>query len=447
MFPRGGPDSKPRCPPPNTRGQHALATSLPSSSPFPLLHSPNPFSPVPRAPSSLLHHHLLPTELNSPPSPREHRGLGAEICRQFAAAGANIAINYFNDAAAAEALAAELPSLSAAPAPAPVRAVALRADASSTAACASLVTDAAAALGGPLAVVVANAGWTRVSAFGDLDALSEADWDRCWAANVKSPLALLRAALPGFRALHERGEGGGVFLLTSSVSGVATGGSSMAYSVTKAAQLHLMKCLAATQGPGVRVNAVLPGLLLTDWGLGLGEERVAESKRRAVLGRETKLEDCAAAYVMLAKNESMTGAKVQVGEWLFPCLLGGHLLADFVVTCTLLSLAARGPSSGVCFSIRLLTCFARLRRHIARQTPVWLFSRPETVYLPRREFVAKAAICGSGSDRVDARRASCTSCSQYPHRRAPANKNVTILLSPNPKSLPLLSGPLSLLLT
>ncbi len=39
----------------------------------------------------------------------------------------------------------------------------------------------------------------------------------------------------------------------------------MPYSVTKSAGLHLMKCLAATQGPKVRVNAVLPGLLLTDW--------------------------------------------------------------------------------------------------------------------------------------------------------------------------------------
>ena len=39
----------------------------------------------------------------------------------------------------------------------------------------------------------------------------------------------------------------------------------MAYSVTKAAGLHLMKCIATTQGPKVRINAVLPGLLLTDW--------------------------------------------------------------------------------------------------------------------------------------------------------------------------------------
>lgn len=39
----------------------------------------------------------------------------------------------------------------------------------------------------------------------------------------------------------------------------------MAYSVTKAAGLHLMKCLAATQGPKLRINAILPGQLLTEW--------------------------------------------------------------------------------------------------------------------------------------------------------------------------------------
>jgi NAD(P)-dependent dehydrogenase (short-subunit alcohol dehydrogenase family) len=39
----------------------------------------------------------------------------------------------------------------------------------------------------------------------------------------------------------------------------------MAYSVTKAAGLHLMKCIATTQGPKTRINAILPGLLLTEW--------------------------------------------------------------------------------------------------------------------------------------------------------------------------------------
>ncbi|KAK6396814.1 hypothetical protein LTR65_008712 [Meristemomyces frigidus] len=110
-------------------------------------------------------------------------------------------------------------------------------------------------------------------------------WDKCYAVNVKGMHALLRAALPTFKNNAE----GGVFLITSSVAAVSLGGSSMAYSVTKAAQVHLMKCLANTQGKKVRVNAVLPGLLLTDWGNLYGEERLAKLKEQAVLKKEVSL--------------------------------------------------------------------------------------------------------------------------------------------------------------
>lgn len=60
----------------------------------------------------------------------------------------------------------------------------------------------------------------------------------------------------------------------------------MGYSVTKAAGLQLMKCLAATQGAKLRINAVLPGLLLTEWGLRYPEARIKALKERAVLKME-----------------------------------------------------------------------------------------------------------------------------------------------------------------
>lgn len=147
--------------------------------------------------------------------------------------------------------------------------------------CANCVEKAHSAFG-HLDIVVGNAGWTKFTAFDDLDAMSEAEWDKCWAVNVKGMHALLKAAMPIFRENAE----GGVFLITSSIAGVSLGGSSMAYSVTKAAQLHLMKCLANSQGEKVRVNAVLPGLLLTDWGNVYGDERIKVLKERAVLKRE-----------------------------------------------------------------------------------------------------------------------------------------------------------------
>ena len=135
---------------------------------------------------------------------------------------------------------------------------------------------------GGLDIVVANAGWTRFSAFADLDALSDAEWDRCWRTNVLGVKSLIASAMPAF----EGNEEGGVVLVTSSIAGRTIGGSSMAYSVTKAAQLHLVKCVAKTQGSKVRCNAVLPGLLLTEWGLEYGEERIEELRQAAVLKRE-----------------------------------------------------------------------------------------------------------------------------------------------------------------
>ena len=104
-------------------------------------------------------------------------------------------------------------------------------------------------------------GYTRFSTYGDLNAPTVEDWDTCFAVNVKAPFFSLRAALPTFNANPD----GGAFIFTSSIAGRIAGGSSLPYSITKAAQLHLMKAMAATQGPKVRVNAVLPGLLLTEW--------------------------------------------------------------------------------------------------------------------------------------------------------------------------------------
>ena len=56
----------------------------------------------------------------------------------------------------------------------------------------------------------------------------------------------------------------------------------MTYSVSKAAGLHLIRCLAQTHGPKIRVNAVFPGLL-TDWGNKFGVERIEKMNEMAAL--------------------------------------------------------------------------------------------------------------------------------------------------------------------
>lgn len=207
------------------------------------------------------------------------RGLGAEISRKFAAQGCNIAINYVNSEAPAQELAKQLQQDH------NIKTVTIKGDGGVMADCARCVQETIKAFGG-IDIVVGNAGWTKFTNFNDLDAMTEAEWDKCWSVNVKGMHALLKEALPTFKKNSE----GGVFLITSSVAGVSLSGSSMAYSVTKAAQLHLMKCMANTQGEKVRINAVLPGLLLTDWGNLYGEERLAMLKDRAVLKKEVRVD-------------------------------------------------------------------------------------------------------------------------------------------------------------
>lgn len=202
-------------------------------------------------------------------------GLGAEICRKFAEEGCNVAINYANNEAPAQELAKEIQTKFG------TKTIVLKADCGVLSEIKTLIDETIKAFGG-LDGVIGNAGWTKFTNFADLDAMEEFEWDKCWAVNVKGQHALLKYALPTFNANPE----GGFFIITSSIAAKSLSGSSMAYSVTKAAQVHLMKCLAKVAGEKARINAVLPGLLLTDWGNLYGEERIAMLKDAAALKKE-----------------------------------------------------------------------------------------------------------------------------------------------------------------
>jgi NAD(P)-dependent dehydrogenase (short-subunit alcohol dehydrogenase family) len=65
---------------------------------------------------------------------------------------------------------------------------------------------------------------------------------------------------------------------------VKPSGSSLPYSVTKAALIHLTKALATICAPKIKVNAVSPGLILTDWGMQFSEEK----REAARMGTKTK---------------------------------------------------------------------------------------------------------------------------------------------------------------
>jgi hypothetical protein len=57
-------------------------------------------------------------------------------------------------------------------------------------------------------------------------------------------------------------------------------------------------------------------MLMVEQGQRFGEDIINGIKERAVLKKETDLDDCADMYVAIAKNSSMTGQRVQVGKYL-----------------------------------------------------------------------------------------------------------------------------------
>lgn len=140
---------------------------------------------------------------------------------------------------------------------------------------------------GRLDVVVSNAGWTRITNFNNLEeGMVDEDWDRCFLYNVKSHLWLLYAA----KEHLEKSEG--AFVTTASIAGVKPSGSSLPYSVTKAAAIHLTKALALICSPKIRLNAVSPGLLMTEWGLKFPEDKREAAKEATKLKRFATVEVC-----------------------------------------------------------------------------------------------------------------------------------------------------------
>ena len=226
-------------------------------------------------------------------------GLGREIALQLAHAGMDLGIAYSRSREDAEQTVREVEAMG-------VRAVALQADLKMTADAKRLVEAFSEAFG-RLDLLIHNAATTRFVPFPDLDAIDEEGWDELFAVNTKSAFFLAQAAAP----LLKR-DGGGQIITTSSIAGISTRGSSLPYCVSKAALIHLTKCLAIALAPEVRVNSVAPGLLLTRWSAGFSEERIAYMSERALLQKATDLEDVAASFVMLAKNSSITGQVIVV---------------------------------------------------------------------------------------------------------------------------------------
>ena len=174
-------------------------------------------------------------------------GLGAAIARVLVLElGMDVTVNYSQNAERAEALIRELQDAWSSRHPAdplpPPSLRALRADLTQKSDVVRLVEDAAATSGGRLDVVISNGGWTKVRNFADLDdGVDEEDWDRCYAANVKSHLWLFHAAKRFLEEANVREEGAAVFVSTASTAGCKPSGSSLVRVLLPSSSLLLDK--------------------------------------------------------------------------------------------------------------------------------------------------------------------------------------------------------------
>ncbi|NOX29672.1 MAG: SDR family oxidoreductase, partial [Actinobacteria bacterium] len=130
-------------------------------------------------------------------------------------------------------------------------------------------------------------------------------WEKTLSVNVTAPLVWTQEV---WKASMADGAGGCSVINISSVGGLSTSTALGVYAVSKAALIHITKQLAAELGPKVRVNALAPGLIKTDFARVLWEgERGAEVAKSYPLGRLGETSDIAGAALFLA---------AETGSWI-----------------------------------------------------------------------------------------------------------------------------------
>ena len=158
------------------------------------------------------------------------------------------------------------------------------------------IIDACIAQLGGVDILVNNAG-TNPYAGPTID-VDLGRWDKTIEVNLTAPLVWTQLAWQKHMKQH-----GGVVINIASVGGLSTNPVLGVYDVTKAALIHLTKQLAPELGPKVRVNAICPGLIKTDFARMLWEgDRGDEVAKAYPLGRLGETEDIAAAALWLAAD-------------------------------------------------------------------------------------------------------------------------------------------------
>lgn len=228
------------------------------------------------------------------------RGLGLEMARVCAQAGAEVAI-CGRDGAQAETSARDLSEATGS------RVVPLVADIGNRPEAEGLAQEALSVLG-KVDILFSNAGWNIPQ---PVEEIEDEDWDQLLELNISASMVLTRALAPGMK---ERGWGRVVY--TSSVMALASTPDRVAYSTTKAALHGMVKANALRLGPfGITVNCLVPGPFATEMPMSiLSEEQKQRFAARTAIGRWGEPAEIAPVALLLASDAGayITGSAVVI---------------------------------------------------------------------------------------------------------------------------------------
>ena len=219
------------------------------------------------------------------------RGIGRAVAIALAEAGADVAVNYQHRASDALDTVASIHRLGR-------RAIAVQADVSNGGEVNDMVRSVEHGLG-LIDILINNAG---IAIFHNIDELTEEDFDRTIAVNLKSAFLCTRAVIP-----HMRERGWGRIVNISSGAARGAGGIGPHYNASKAGMEGLARGYAArVVKDGITVNNVAPSLIATD----MVTAGLTSSLSRIPVGRFGTSEECAQAVLMVLGNGYMTGQTV-----------------------------------------------------------------------------------------------------------------------------------------
>lgn len=221
-------------------------------------------------------------------------GIGRAIALDLAKQGASIVVNYSRSEKEANETAAEIKALGA-------DCLVYQAAVNENEQVRAMISATIEKFG-RLDILINNAGTTTFVPHADLDGLLEEHWDQVMDVNVKGLFFASRAAADELKK-HK-----GCIVNITSVAGLTGGGSSIAYSASKAAAVSVTKSLARALAPEVRVNGVAPGVVMTRWMDGK-EDFAKKHSKQTPLGRPAYAEDVSEVVVSL-----ITGASFVTGQ-------------------------------------------------------------------------------------------------------------------------------------